>query len=157
MPNILSTRIDNRLIHGQVGMTWVNSIQANLVLVANDEVANDIVQQNLMDMVLPEGVQSRYFTIEKTINVIHKASVSQKIFIVIKTPQDALKLVEGGVPIKYINVGNMHFEKGKKQISSTVSLDDDDIETFKKLSQLGIELDVRGVPSDQRKNLMSLL
>ena len=51
----------------------------------------------------------------------------------------------------------MHFEKGKKQISSTVSLDDDDIETFKKLSQLGIELDVRGVPSDQRKNLMSLL
>ena len=74
MPNILSTRIDNRLIHGQVGMTWVNSIRANLVLVANDEVANDTVQQNLMDMALPEGVQSRYFTIEKTINVIHKAS-----------------------------------------------------------------------------------
>ena len=73
MPNILSTRIDNRLIHGQVGMTWVNSIQANLVLVANDEVAADPVQQSLMDMVLPERVQSRYFTIEKTINVIHKA------------------------------------------------------------------------------------
>lgn len=157
MPNILSTRIDNRLIHGQVGMTWVNSIQANLVLVANDEVANDQVQQNLMDMVLPEGVQSRFFTIEKTINVIHKASPAQKIFIVVKTPQDALKLVEGNVPIKYINVGNMHFSEGKKQISSTVSVDEKDIETFKRLSELGVELDVRGVPSDKGKNLMELL
>lgn len=35
MPNILSTRIDNRLIHGQVGMTWVNSIQANLVFISS--------------------------------------------------------------------------------------------------------------------------
>ncbi|VTR40506.1 PTS system N-acetylgalactosamine-specific transporter subunit IIB [Serratia fonticola] len=24
MPNILMTRIDNRLVHGQVGVTWTN-------------------------------------------------------------------------------------------------------------------------------------
>lgn len=157
MPNILSTRVDNRLVHGQVGMTWVNSIQANLVLVANDAVANDSVQQSLMDMVLPEGVQSRYFTIEKTINVIHKASDAQKIFLVVKTPQDALKLVEGGVPIKYLNIGNMHFLEGKKQISATVSVDEDDIKTLKRLNELGVELDLRGVPSDKGKNIMELI
>lgn len=157
MPNILSTRIDNRLVHGQVGMTWVNSIQANLVLVANDEVANDEVQQNLMDMVLPEGVQSRYFTIEKTINVIHKASPAQKIFLVVRTPQDILRLVEGGVPIKYVNVGNLHFAEGKKQLSPTVSVDENDIETFKKIASHGAELDVRGVPSDKGKNFFDLL
>lgn len=157
MPNILSTRIDNRLVHGQVGMTWVNSIQANLVLVANDEVANDEVQQSLMDMVLPEGVQSRYFTIEKTINVIHKASPNQKIFLVVRTPQDILRLIEGNVPIKYVNVGNMHFSEGKKQVSPTVSVDDDDIATFKKIAEYGVELDVRGVPSDKGKNLMELI
>ena len=157
MPNILSTRVDNRLVHGQVGMTWVNSIQANLVLVANDAVANDSVQQSLMDMVLPEGVQSRYFTIEKTINVIHKASDAQKIFLVVKTPQDALKLVEGGVAIKYLNIGNMHFSEGKKQISATVSVDEDDIKTLKRLNELGVELDLRGVPSDKGKNIMELI
>ena len=157
MPNILSTRIDNRLILGQVGMTWVNSIQANLVLVANDEVAADPVQQSLMDMVLPEGVQSRYFTIEKTINVIHKASPAQKIFLVVRSPQDALRLVEGNVPIKYINVGNLHFSEGKRQISSTVSVDEEDIAVFKKLAELGVELDVKGVPSDKGRNLMEML
>ena len=157
MPNILSTRIDNRLIHGQVGMTWVNSIQANLVLVANDEVAEDEVQQSLMDMVLPEGVQSRYFTIEKTINIIHKASSSQKIFLVVKTPKDMLRLIEGNVPIKYVNVGNLHFSEGKKQISPTESVDEEDIAAFKKMAELGVELDLRGVPSDKGRNLIELL
>ncbi|GMA46161.1 hypothetical protein GCM10025857_44330 [Alicyclobacillus contaminans] len=94
-PNILLTRIDNRLIHGQVGMTWKNTLGANLVIVANDEIANNEVQQNLMDMALPESAESRYFTLDKTIRIIHKAAPRQKIFIVVRTPQDALALVEG--------------------------------------------------------------
>lgn len=81
-PNILMTRIDNRLVHGQVGVTWTSSLGANLVLVANDVAAVDPVQQNLMDMVVAEGVQTRYFTLEKTIQVIHNAADRQKIFIV---------------------------------------------------------------------------
>lgn len=154
-PNILLTRIDNRLVHGQVGMTWTNTLGANLVIVANDEVAEDEVQQNLMDMVLPESAQSRFFPIEKVIRIINKAAPHQKILLVVRTPQDALRLVEGGVPIKKINIGNLHFEEGKKQISSTVSVDEKDIETFKKLNSLGIDLEVKGVPSDKGFDLMS--
>lgn len=97
-PNILMTRIDNRLVHGQVGVTWTSSLGANLVLVANDDAAADPVQQNLMDMVVADGVQTRYFTLEKTIEVIHKAADRQKIFIVCKTPQDVLTLVKGVYP-----------------------------------------------------------
>ena len=39
----------------------------------------------------------RYWTLEKTISTIHKASDKQMIFIVCETPQDVLALVEGGV------------------------------------------------------------
>ncbi|CQR47130.1 PTS system mannose-specific EIIAB component [Paraliobacillus sp. PM-2] len=154
-PNILLTRIDNRLVHGQVGMTWTNTLGANLVIVANDEAANDSVQQNLMDMALPDSTESRYFTIEKTARIIGKAAPRQKILLVVKTPQDALELVKGGVPIKKINVGNIHFAEGKKQISPTVSLDEKDIQTFKELDQLGIELEVRGIPNERGFDLMT--
>lgn len=154
-PNILLTRIDNRLIHGQVGMTWTNTLGANLVIVANDEVAEDEIQQQLMDMALPETAESRFFTLDKVIEIIHKTAPRQKILIVVRTPQDVLKLVEGGVPIKKINVGNMHYSEGKEQISSTVSVDDNDIETFKKLDEHGVELEVKGVPSDKGFNLMN--
>ena len=32
MPNIVLTRIDNRLVHGQVATQWCGSIGANLIL-----------------------------------------------------------------------------------------------------------------------------
>lgn len=156
-PNILLTRIDNRLVHGQVGMTWTNTLGANLVVVANDEVATDSVQQNLMDMVLPETVQIRFFTLEKTIRIIGKAASHQKILLVVKTPEDALTLVEGGVPIEFLNIGNLHFSEGKQQLSSTVSVDKNDVETFKKLNQLGVKMEVKGIPSERGQDLMNLL
>lgn len=156
-PNILLTRIDNRLVHGQVGMTWTNTLGANLVVVANDEVATDSVQQNLMDMVLPETVQIRFFTLEKTIRIIGKAAPHQKILLVVKTPEDALTLVEGGVPIEFLNIGNLHFSEGKQQLSSTVSVDKNDVETFRKLNQLGVKMEVKGIPSERGQDLMNLL
>lgn len=66
MPNIVLSRIDERLIHGQVGVQWVGFAGANLVLVANDEVAEDLVQQNLMEMVLAEGIAVRFWTLQKS-------------------------------------------------------------------------------------------
>lgn len=157
IPNILMTRIDNRLIHGQVGVTWTNSLGANLVVVANDEAAVDPVAQSLMDMVVSEGVQTRYFTLQKTMDVIHKAAERQKIFIVCKTPQDVLTLVQGGVPIKFVNVGNMHFVDGKKQIHKTVSVDDGDVDAFRELENLGITCEIRRVPDEAGESVSKLI
>ena len=53
MPDIRLTRIDNRLIHGQVATQWCGVVGANLLLVANDEVANDEFRQGLMNMAAP--------------------------------------------------------------------------------------------------------
>ena len=156
-PNILMTRIDNRLVHGQVGVTWVNALGANLLLVANDNAAQDPVQQNLMDMVIAEGIQTRYFTLQKTIDIIGKAAERQKIFIVCKTPQDILTLVKGGVPIKFVNVGNMHFSEGKKQIHKTVSVDKEDIAAFKELERLGVTCEIRRVPDEAGEKIIDLI
>lgn len=156
MPNIMLTRIDNRLIHGQVATQWTNYIGANLILVANDKVAGDKMRQGLMDMAAPNGVATRYFTIQKTIEVIGKAADRQKIFIVCETPQDVLKLVEGGVPITKVNVGNMHMAEGKRVAVGVVAVDDDDVNAFKALRDKGIELEVRKVPGEGAEDVEKL-
>lgn len=145
---ILLTRIDNRLIHGQVGVTWVNHLGANMILVANDKVADDPVQQNLMDMAAPNTVETRYFTLQETIDKIHLAGDWQEIFLVLRTPQEVLKLVEGGVPVKKLNIGNMHYSEGKKQITSTVSVDESDKAAIRKLLDLGVNIEIRRVPDE---------
>ncbi len=156
MPNILLTRIDNRLIHGQVATQWSKIVGANLLLVANDEVATDEFRQSLMDMAAPSFAETRYFTIEKTINVIHRASDAQHIFLICETPQDVLRLVKGGVPIKKVNIGNMHMADGKRQISKAVCVDDSDVQAFKELKELGVELEIRRVPSESADDINKL-
>ncbi|GGE16137.1 PTS N-acetylgalactosamine transporter subunit IIB [Marinithermofilum abyssi] len=156
MLNILLTRIDNRLIHGQVAVTWSNHVGANLIVVANDKVAGDVVQQSLMDMAV-SGVETRYFTIQETIDKIGLASDDQKIALIVKTPQDILKLVKGGVPIQKVNIGNMHYSEGKEQLTSTVSVDEDDRETFRELNKLGVHLEIQRVPSEKGENIIDLI
>lgn len=155
MPIVL-TRIDNRLIHGQVATQWCGSINANLILVANDDVAGNTFRQGLMDMAAPSYAQTRYWTLDKTISTIHKASPSQMIFVICENPEDVLKLVEGGVPIKKVNIGNMHMKEGKRQVATTVAVNDEDVAAFKKMRELGVELEIRKVPQERAEDVEKL-
>jgi len=156
MANIVLTRIDNRLIHGQVATQWASSVKGNLILVANDKVAGDAFRQGLMDMAAPSFCQTRYFSLEKTINIIHKASPDQKIIIIVDSPADVLKLVQGGVPITKVNIGNMHMAEGKRQVATVVAVDDDDVAAFKGLQELGVELEIRKIPSESAEDVSKL-
>jgi len=157
MPNIVLSRIDERLIHGQVGVQWVGFARANLVLVANDEVAEDPLQQNLMEMVLAAGVAVRFWSLQKVIDSIHLAADRQKILLVCRSPADFLRLVEGGVPVTRINVGNMHYANGKQQIAKTVSVDVNDIAAFNGLKAAGVTCFIQGVPTEPALDLFKLL
>lgn len=154
MENIVFTRIDNRLVHGQVGVTWTTSVNANLLVVADDEVANDKVQQSLMTITAKTAdVGIRFFSIQKTINTIHKASPKQKIFLVVRTPQDIVRLLEGNVAIKSVNVGNMHFSEGKEKISAKVYVDQSDRDAFEKIKAHGVDLYIQDVPDSEKIKL----
>ncbi len=155
-PNILLTRIDNRLIHGQVATQWNSTIGANLILVANDEVSQNTMRQNLMKMAAPTGVATRFFSLQHTIDIIHKASPKQKIFIVVESPEDVLALVKGGVPIKKVNIGNMHMADGKRQVATSVAVSDEDVAAFKELQSMGVELQIQRVPSTPVEDINKL-
>ena len=153
-PNILLTRIDNRLVHGQVGVTWTIVIGANLLVVVDDIAANDKIQQQLMTMTAESsGVGIRFFSIEKTIKVIGKAAPSQKIFLVCKTPETVRKLVDGGVPLKEVNVGNMHFSDGKRQLTKKVFVDDKDVEDLKYIESKGLDVYIQDTPGDLKSRV----
>lgn len=150
MPNILLTRIDNRLVHGQVGITWTRQLGANLIVVADDDSANDQLQQALMRVTADSmNVGIRFFTLQKTIDVIGKASESQKIFLIVRNPQSARVLVEGGVPIKELNLGNLHFSVGKREISSKVYLDAKDEEDLAVIKSNGVNVFIQDVPNEK--------
>lgn len=133
-PNIIMTRVDERLIHGQ-GQLWIKSLNCNTVIVANDAVSEDHIQQTLMKTVVPSSVAMRFFSIQKVIDLIHKASPAQVIFIVVKDLKDAQALIRGGVPIKELNIGNIHNAEGKEQVTRSIFLGEEDKEIIRELSE----------------------
>ena len=153
-PNILLTRIDNRLVHGQVGVTWTSTIGANLLVVVDDDVAQDEIQQKLMGITAETyAFGIRFFSIDKTINVIGKAAPHQKIFLICRTPQTVRRLLEGGIQLNDVNVGNMHFSEGKKQISSKVYVNGQDLDDLQFIKKQGVNIFIQDVPGDQKEQI----
>ena len=60
---------------------------------------------------------------------------------------DVLALVGGGVSIVKVSIGHMRAGEGKRSATPAVAVGDTDIAAFKELQKLGIELEIRHLPS----------
>lgn len=156
-PKILLTRIDNRFIYGQDVELWNEAVGSNLVLIVNDEIAADSRKWAPMRVAAPEGVWTRFFSVQKAIEVIHSATPRQWILIMVASPADALALVKGGVPITKISIGHMQAGEGKRSVTPAVAIDDADVAGLRELQELGIELEIRYLPSSDPDPLENLL
>ena len=151
-------RIDDRLIHGQVVTSWSKETRCERIIVVNDEVAEDVMRKILLEQVAPPGVKSSVVGIDKAIRVLKNPKYDNvNVMLLFTNPTDVIRMVEGGVALKSINIGGMSFKEGKKRINGTISVNDKDIEAFKKLNEMGIELEIRKVSSDSKINLMKKL
>jgi len=151
-------RLDTRLLHGQVATAWTPDSKADRIIVASDNVANDELRKELIKQAAPNGVKANVVPIKKLIEVAKDPRFGNThALILFETPQDALRAIEGGVPIKTLNVGSMAHSTGKTMINNVLSMDKDDVATFEKMRDLGVEFDVRKVPNDTKKDLFDLI
>jgi len=151
-------RLDTRLLHGQVATAWTPDSKADRIIVASDNVANDELRKELIKQAAPNGVKANVVPIQKLIDVAKDPRFGEThALILFETPQDALRAIEGGVPIKTLNVGSMAHSTGKTMINNVLSMDKEDVATFEKMRDLGVEFDVRKVPNDTKKDLFDLI
>lgn len=151
-------RLDTRLLHGQVATAWTPDSKADRIIVASDNVAKDDLRKELIKQAAPNGVKANVVPIQKLIEVAKDPRFGNThALILFETPQDALRAIEGGVPIKTLNVGSMAHSTGKTMINNVLSMDKDDVATFEKMRDLGVEFDVRKVPNDTKKDLFDLI
>lgn len=156
-PKILLTRIDDRFIYAQDIEQWNEAVGSNLVLIVNDGIAADSRKWAPMRVTAPEGVWTRFFSVQRTIDVIHTATPRQWILIMVASPADALALVKGGVPITKISIGHMQAGEGKRPVTPAVAVDDEDVAALKELQELGIELEIRYLPNSNPDPIDNLL
>lgn len=155
--NILLTRIDNRLVHGQVGLTWTATLGANVIVVIDESAANDPLQQKLMQAVAKSSsVEIRFFTVDQFVAIMGNASSDQKIFIVVSSPSVVAELLDNEVPINVVNVGNMHYQRGKMPLTRKVYVDEADLEALKRIEGYHVQMYIQDVPGAISEKLVNV-
>jgi len=152
------TRIDDRLLHGQVAFTWTPSVGANCLVVANDKVAKDEFMKMTLNLAKPASAKLLIKSLADTINFLNDPrSQPLKILVLVNSVKDASVLADGVKEILSLNFGGIRTREGAKLISKAVAVTDEDIVVIKQMLAKGIELEVRQVPTDKKVLIETLI
>lgn len=145
-------RVDNRLVHGQVLEAWLPALDAHGILVADDEAAGNVLARSAMSLAIPPGVVFEVLRIAAAVELLKpggKGPRATRTLLLLRDVRDAVALHEGGVPMPQLNLGNVHFAAGRKQVSPSVFLDAGELSALEKLAEAGTRVEVRAVPSEK--------
>jgi PTS system mannose-specific IIB component len=152
-------RIDNRLIHGQVTTSWANAINTNRLIVTNDQVARDSIQKMLLPAAA-RGVPTSVLSVDDTLKYVSsEKGQKERIFVLAKLPQDALRLLEGGLQPQEINVGNQAPTPATKfkMVTRSIAVTADDAAIYRAIAAKGYRLTSKMMPSDRATDFLDTL
>lgn len=156
--SIVLSRIDNRLIHGQVLEAWVPQLQADCIVVANDEIAALPLQRTLMQAAVPKNIRVVIGTVAEVVDLFARGEFAEaRVLLLFATIADAVSARRGGVDFAELNLGNLHAAEGKQRYSCTVSLGQEDLASLRSLEEQGVRVVARCIPSDHECEWKKLL
>ena len=151
-------RVDDRLIHGQVVESWIPHLDAELVVVAADAVAEDQTQKDLMELAMPEGTSLSILTVDAAAAFLRGDEVAEKKTLVLAPgPQEVVRLLEGGAAFTRVNIGGLHYSAGRVQLGRAIFVSQEDKNALRRLGQRGMRIEGRALPSDEETDVMELL
>lgn len=147
MEGIIHVRIDDRMIHGQVATQWSGRLNATRIMVINDSIVNDDMRKTVVRLAAPANVSTSILGRQKALSNIKSGKYKgQRVLLICVSPMDVNYLIDNGLPIKSVNVGNLAQRNGTERIRPSVNVTPEEKEAFKKLIGRGVEVTVIPTP-----------
>ena len=147
MEGIIHVRIDDRMIHGQVATQWSGRLNATRIMVINDSIVNDDMRKTVVRLAAPANVSTSILSRQKALtNIKNGKYKGQRVLLICVSPMDVNYLIDNGLPIKSVNVGNLAQRDGTERIRPSVNVTPEEKEAFKKLIGRGVEVTVIPTP-----------
>ncbi len=143
-------RVDERLVHGQVLVGWVPHLGARRVVVADDEAAGSPLARAAMTLALPPGVEAEVDPV-KGVDWEALAGSPEAVLVVFRDVAEVERALAAGftpdrVPV--LNLGNVHYALGRRQVTPSVFLSGAEIDGLRRLAAAGFRIEARAVPLD---------
>ncbi|NUF27305.1 PTS system, mannose-specific IIB component [Gilliamella bombicola] len=149
---ITLTRVDDRVIHGQIMTRWTKVRPVDGILVVGDNIASDELRKRVLKAAagtLKIGI----YTVEQGVDKIKQGMESTKNFFLISdSPQTFEKLLRAGAKLNpTLNIGCMNTRAGAKVLGRTVAIDENDYKAFEYIEAQGIKIEFQLLPDDEPK------
>ncbi|MFA5161594.1 MAG: PTS sugar transporter subunit IIB [Elusimicrobiales bacterium] len=154
---MIFTRIDDRLVHGQVVQGWLPFLGSDEVVVVSDDAAADETRKILMRISLQEEIALKVLTVGEAAQYLKAGAGGGETLVLTPGPAEVARLAELGVGFESVNVGGMHHAVGKAQIGRAIFLSEADKAALKAISARGIKLEGRAVPGDAPEDIARAL
>lgn len=155
---IIVSRVDDRLIHGQVATSWIRGNNIQVVVVVDDAIANNPTQISILKVSAPAEIKIYALSIDRFVEKFNKGILDNyRVMLVFENVEVPLRLIEKGIPVKSLNLGGMRFKEGRRQITKALSVSETEEVTIRKICELGVEVEHRQLASDTKVQVESLL
>lgn len=145
-------RVDDRLLHGQVAVAWVQHFHVDTILIANDKVINDKTSKIAFKLATPPGVTLSMKSLQGAVNVINNPKHINRTFMVItKNLEDAEFVIkETNNAVKDVLLGGLRSGDGKTQITMNSYMDENDLRIMNSLEGSGCNVYMQADPTSKR-------
>ncbi len=151
-------RVDDRLIHGQVVVGWGRELKPDLVVLANDEVAENDWEQELYRLGVPKRMEVKFTTVDEAAGGVEAwANGSCKTIILVGDVDSLRRLCDGAPSIRKVNLGGVHHEGDRRQHLPYLFLSDGEAGQLRSLATRGIEITAQDLPNAAPIALADLL
>lgn len=152
---IALVRVDNRLIHGQVVEAWLPSLKARRVAVADAEAAESALVRAAMGLAVPSRVDVLVQRPEE-MDFARLAQDEVPTLLLLREVSGVLEAVDRGLPPGPVNLGNVHFAIGRRQLTPSVFLSAEELGRLHQLEVRGAQVEARAVPPERAVSLAEL-
>lgn len=155
---VVFTRIDDRLIHGQVVTAWKNHYSIETIIIVDDELYKDEFMINVLKMTAPSGVKLNVYSVDAIAEEVDEINSSKEnIMIIVKKPQTALQLYSLGTRFTELNLGGMGAGPDRKLLYKNVSASNDEIKVLQEICAKGIRVYLQAVPTEKQVEFKTIV
>jgi len=149
-------RVDERLVHGQIIIKWIEVKGANRIVIIDDETASDPIINKILKLTLPESIKLNICSIEEGVNFLTESDLDDNVIVLVKELRTVKEIYEKGIKVKEINIGRIPSDIGKKKVYTNVFLSDEDMDVIEFFKNEGVSMYIQIVPSSAPVNVYDL-
>lgn len=146
--SIVLVRVDDRLIHGQVVVGWVQALGVQRIVLVDDEVSANEWERELYRLSVPAGLAVEFASVDEAARLAEEWGRERQRTLLLAGDVDTIvRLCSRSEHIKAVNVGGLHDGAARSQRLSYVYLSDEEAQQLHTLSQRGVEVSAQDVPT----------